>query len=64
MPGENKVIDQLSHDLKSEFSGIQGFWRSNLYYIKQFYSFFSKAVVDSAIVPRLGAQTIGIMKEK
>lgn len=53
----NKVIDQLSHDLKSEFPGIQGFSRRNLYYIKQFYSFFSEAVAESEIVPRLGAQT-------
>ncbi|NDV24304.1 PDDEXK nuclease domain-containing protein [Desulfovibrio sp. JC022] len=52
----NKVIDQLSQDLKSEFVGVQGFSRRNLYYIKKFYSFFAEFPVDSLIVPRIGAQ--------
>ena len=35
----NKGIDQLSKDLASEFPGIQGFSRTNLYYIKKFYKY-------------------------
>lgn len=52
----NKVIDQLSKDLASEFPSIQGFSRTNLYYIKKFYDFFSTFLETEAIVPRSGGQ--------
>ncbi len=52
----NKVIDQLSKDLASEFSGIKGFSRRNLYYVKKFYEFFSSFSNAEVIVPRGGAQ--------
>jgi len=52
----NKVIDQLSKDLASEFPGVQGFSRRNLYYVKKFYEFFSDFSEIDVIVPRVGAQ--------
>ena len=64
-----KVIDQLSKDLTSEFCGVQGFSRRNLYYVKKFYEFFSGFSDTEVIVPRGEAQmeneidhpTIGIL---
>ncbi len=52
----NKVIDQLSKDLTSEFPDVQGFSRRNLYYVKKFYEFFSGFSETEVIVPRGGAQ--------
>ena len=52
----NKVIDQLSKDLKIEFPGIQGFSRTNLYYIKQFYEYFETFSLSETIIPRAGGQ--------
>ncbi len=48
----DKAIIQLAKDLKTSFPDLKGFSRTNLYYIKQFYHFFSKS-----IVPQLGGQT-------
>jgi len=36
----DKVIEQLSKDLSSEFPDVTGFSRRNLYYIKKFYEYF------------------------
>jgi len=52
----NKVIEQLSKDLSSEFPEIQGFSRTNLYYIKKFYDCFSAFSDSDAIVPPAGGQ--------
>ncbi len=52
----NKVIKQLSKDLSSEFSEMQGFSRTNLYYMKKFYEFFSFFSDVDLIVPRVGGQ--------
>ncbi len=38
--GDN-VIGQIAKDLTRELSGIKGFSRSNLYFVKQWYSFYS-----------------------
>ncbi|HPS29628.1 MAG TPA: PDDEXK nuclease domain-containing protein [bacterium] len=66
----NKVIDQLSKDLSSEFPDVAGFSRRNLYYIKKFYEYFlgfskkegivhqSGAQLEKAIVHQNGAQTV------
>ena len=37
----SSVVEQLSKDLCREYSGIKGFSRSNLFAMRQFYSFFS-----------------------
>lgn len=52
----NKVIDQLSKDLSSEFPEIQGFSRTNLYYIKKFHEYFREFSNELAIVPHAGGQ--------
>ncbi len=51
-----KVIDQLAKDLSSEFPGIQGFSRTNLYYVKKFYDYFSTFSENEQIVPPSGGQ--------
>ncbi len=51
-----KLIDQLASDLQKEFTGIQGFSRRNLYYVKKFYEYFNDFPYSDIIVPRLGAQ--------
>lgn len=52
----NKVIDQLSKDLASECPGIQGFSRTNLYYTRKFYDYFSTFSESEVIIPREGGQ--------
>ncbi|MFA6010156.1 MAG: PDDEXK nuclease domain-containing protein [Desulfobacteraceae bacterium] len=52
-----RVIDQLAKDLRSEFPGVQGFSRRNLYYVKRFYEFFTAFSEREHIVPPIGAQT-------
>jgi hypothetical protein len=37
-------FEQLSKDLLLEFPDLKGFSTSNLYYIKQFYQFYSQSV--------------------
>jgi predicted nuclease of restriction endonuclease-like (RecB) superfamily len=39
--GRNNYIDQLAKDLQSEFSGISGFSKRNLFDIRRFYLFYS-----------------------
>lgn len=34
------IVDNLEKDLKAEFPGMKGFSRRNLFYMKQFYSFY------------------------
>ena len=48
-----KVIMTLSADLKQAIPGATGFSRINLYYMKRFYSLYSKFI---SIVPQLGEQ--------
>ena len=51
-----KVIDQLAKDLRSEFPDIQGFSRTNLYYVKKFYEVFSAFGNGTQFVPLTGGQ--------
>ena len=48
-----KVIQRLSLDLRSEFPQAEGFSRTNLYYIKHWYEFFS---AQNLIVHQPGGQ--------
>ena len=47
------VIDQLAIDLKKEFPDVEGFSRYNLYYIKQFYLFYSQSSIVQQLVGQL-----------
>lgn len=49
----SKLLEQLSIDLKKEFPSISGFSRTNLYYVKQFYVYFSNPNVSDLIVSQL-----------
>ncbi len=55
----DKVIEQLSKDLSSEFPDVTGFSRRNLYYIKKFYEYFLGFSKKEEIVHQSGAQTVG-----
>ncbi|MEA3296020.1 MAG: DUF1016 N-terminal domain-containing protein [Patescibacteria group bacterium] len=52
----SKLIDQLSKDLKKGFPDIAGFSRTNLYYIKKFYEYFSVFTIPEKIIPRIEGQ--------
>ena len=41
----SKFIEQIAHDLKKEFPSLKGFSRTNLFYIKKFYEFYSLNLV-------------------
>ncbi|MEO7312807.1 MAG: PDDEXK nuclease domain-containing protein [Chitinophagaceae bacterium] len=51
------IIDQLATDLRLEFPDIDGFSRTNLYYIKQFYLFYSQALIVPQPVGQLAGST-------
>ena len=44
----NNVIEQLAIDLKSEFPGVAGFSRANLFFIRRFYLFYADEKVQQA----------------
>jgi len=46
-------INQIANDLKAEFPNLKGFSRANLYFMKQFYSFYKD---NSSIVCQLSSQ--------
>ena len=37
----SKFMEQMANDLKKEFPSLKGFSRTNLFYIKKFYEFYS-----------------------
>ena len=45
----NNVIEQLAIDLKSEFPGVAGFSRANLFFIRRFYLFYADEKVQQAV---------------
>ncbi len=45
----SKLIEQVASDLKAEFSEIKGLSRSNLFYCKQFYQFYTNELVQQAV---------------
>ncbi len=52
----SKVIGRLARDLHSEFPGMQGFSRTNLYYTKKFYEYFSTFSEREQMIPPTGGQ--------
>ena len=42
----SKFIEQMANDLKKEFPSLKGFSRTNLFYIKKFYEFYSPHLVQ------------------
>lgn len=39
--GRNNYVEKLANDLRTEFPDMKGFSRSNLFYIRKFYQFYS-----------------------
>ncbi|NME66593.1 PDDEXK nuclease domain-containing protein [Flammeovirga aprica] len=62
----DKALTQLANDLKNEFPNLKGFSRTNLYYIRQFYTYFNNIIVpqlegqnkNKEIVPQSGGQLV------
>ncbi|MDF1882897.1 hypothetical protein JHD49_02980 [Sulfurimonas sp. SAG-AH-194-C21] len=42
----SKFIEQMANDLKKEFPALKGFSRTNLFYIKKIYEFYSIDLVQ------------------
>lgn len=47
--GRNNYVEQLAKDLRAEFPEMKGFSRSNLFYIRKFYQFYSTTSVQQAV---------------
>ena len=47
--GRNDYIDRLAKDLQTEFSGIAGFSKRNLFNIRKFYLFYRGASVQQLV---------------
>jgi len=47
--GRNNYVAQLEKDLRTEFPDIKGFSRSNLFYIRKFYQFYSDSSVQQLV---------------
>jgi predicted nuclease of restriction endonuclease-like (RecB) superfamily len=60
----SSVIDQLAVDLKKEFPDVEGFSRSNLYYVKQFYLFYSQHSIVQQPVGQLSKNPANTAKTK
>jgi len=45
----SKFIEQMSVDLRKEFPNLKGFSRTNLFYIKKFYQFYSNDLVQRCV---------------
>jgi len=45
----SKFIEQIANDLKKEFPSLKGFSRTNLFYIKKFYEFYSVNLVHQSV---------------
>lgn len=47
--GRNNYVGQLEKDLRAEFPDMKGFSRSNLFYIRKFYQFYSDSSVQQVV---------------
>lgn len=45
----DKILEQVSKDLKYEFPNIKGLSRTNLAYAKQFFKFYQSSIVQQAV---------------
>ena len=45
----SKFIEQMAKDLKKEFPSLKGFSRTNLFYIKKLYEFYSNSLVQLSV---------------
>jgi predicted nuclease of restriction endonuclease-like (RecB) superfamily len=47
--GRNNYVEQLAKDLRTEFPEMKGFSRSNLFYVRKFYQFYSSSSVQQVV---------------
>ncbi|MCK9304608.1 MAG: DUF1016 N-terminal domain-containing protein [Bacteroidales bacterium] len=47
--GRNNYVDQLSKDLRAEFPEVNGFSRTNLFYTRKFYKFYTIGLVQQLV---------------
>jgi predicted nuclease of restriction endonuclease-like (RecB) superfamily len=47
--GRNNYVEQLAKDLRAEFPEMKGFSRSNLFYVRKFYQFYSSSSVQQVV---------------
>jgi len=47
--GRNNYVAQLEKDLRTEFPDMKGFSRSNLFYIRKFYQFYTNTSVQQVV---------------
>jgi len=52
----SSVVEELSKDLKKEFPNQKGFSRSNLFYMRKFYDFYSKPEIEIEKIQQLVGQ--------
>jgi predicted nuclease of restriction endonuclease-like (RecB) superfamily len=52
----SSVVEELSKDLKKEFPNQKGFSRSNLFYMRKFYDFYSKPEIEIKKIQQLVGQ--------
>src|SRR5699024_11211128 len=58
----SQLVDQVAKDLKNEFPKMKGLSRTNLYYCKKFYSFYTNLNVQQVVgqlpKPKIGQQPV------
>jgi predicted nuclease of restriction endonuclease-like (RecB) superfamily len=47
--GRNNYVEQLAKDLRAEFPEMKGFSRTNLFYIRKFYQFYSNTSIQQHV---------------
>jgi len=52
----DKILEQLSKDLKKEFPDLKGFSERNLLYMKQFYSFYTQDEIFQQVAEKITQQ--------
>lgn len=61
--GRNNYVEQLAKDLRAEFPELKGFSRSNLFYIRKFYQFYSAASVQQLVgLNETSSETISVQQ--
>jgi len=61
--GRNNYVEQLSKDLRAAFPEMKGFSRSNLFYIRKFYQFYSSSSVQQLVgLNEIGTEIISVQQ--
>jgi len=55
----DKILEQLSKDLKKEFPDLKGFYATNLKYCKRFYQFYTQDEIFQQVAEKITQQLAG-----